>query len=254
MRNDIQIIIDPGHGGTETGAVANGYKEKDLNLEISLELARVLRGYFSGVLMTRTKDEYFDLSRRAAWVAKKAAEFSGKTICPCVHLNAYNGQARGAEVIYSIHSDAKLATCIVEKICSLGLPFRRVFSKESSVNKGQDYYCMHRATGSAQTVIIESLFLDNAYDVAFLKQPEFIPKLAQKIGEGLLTYLQIPEEKPKPATLQLQQPPKIHQFKKDNDELMAAGILKSDHTLTLDNQATEGFVIALVNRLRKDGK
>lgn len=65
INSNVQIIIDPGHGGTETGAVANGYKEKDLNLEISLELARVLRGYFSAVLMTRTKDEYFDLSRRA---------------------------------------------------------------------------------------------------------------------------------------------------------------------------------------------
>lgn len=45
--------------------------------------------------------------------------------------------------------------------------------------------------------------------------------------------------------------PVIHWAKEDNDELMAAGILKSNHTQTLDSPATEGFVISLLNRLRK---
>jgi N-acetylmuramoyl-L-alanine amidase len=45
-----------------------------------------------------------------------------------------------------------------------------------------------------------------------------------------------------------------HWAKKDNDELVAAGILSNDHTLTLDKPATEGMVIVLVNKIRKEGK
>lgn len=190
MGNDIQIIIDPGHGGTESGAIANGYKEKDINLQVGLELKGILESRFNNILMTREKDEYFDLNKRAAMVAQKASEFFGKTICLSIHFNAFNGQARGAETIHSIYSNGKLAKCIADRICELGIPIRRVFSRECEVTKGKDYYCMHRATGKAQTVIIESLFIDNNEDILFLKQLEFIQKLAQKQAEGLLDYLE----------------------------------------------------------------
>ena len=59
-----------------------------------------------------------------------------------------------------------------------------------------------------------------------------------------------------PVMAALQNPPvqQQHWAKQDNDELMAAGILKDDHTASLDKTTTEGFVISLVNRLRKEGK
>lgn len=237
MIDDVQIIIDPGHGGAEIGAVTAGYKEKDVNLKISLSLYKKVKAYFSNVTMIRTDDVYFGINERASWAAQKAEEFPGRTICLSIHLNAFDGSARGVEVIYSIHSDSKLADSIAGKVAELGIPFRRTYSKESETYPGFDYYCMHRGSGKAQTVIVESLFLDNADDAAFLTEPDFIDNLAQKIAEGLIEYQKPCMEK--------------HWAKKDNDDLMARGILKKDHTESLDKPASEGFVIALVNRIMK---
>lgn len=199
MNDNILLIIDPGHGGSDGGAAAFGYKEKELNLEISLELKLLAREYFPNILMTRENDKYIDLNTRAKWVAAEAEKFlkthlDGKVICLSEHNNACNGQGRGCETIHSIHSDPALANSIARKITELGIPLRRVFSRESANTKGADYYCMHRRTGRAKTVIIESFFVDNAHDVQFLKQPGFIPALARKHLEGLLNYLQVPQK------------------------------------------------------------
>ncbi len=260
MINDVLLIIDPGHGGSETGACAFGYKEKDINLEISLELKLAAREYFANILMTRETDKYVDLTTRGNWVAGEADKFlklnpNGKVICLSEHNNAYDGKARGCEAIYSIYAKPGLSKCITKKITELGVPFRRVFSKESTTTKGVDYYAMHRRTGKAQTVIIESFFLDNAEDVKFLKQDDFIPKLARKHLEGLLDYLgvsytsQTPVIVPEPNP----EPPKQHWALNDFKELQQLLGLE-DHSNKLDQPATEGLVFNLLNRLRKAGK
>ncbi len=242
MNDNIQIIIDPGHGGSETGAVASGYKEKDLNLTVGLELRKILQEYFSKVLMTRETDVYFDLNERATWMAQKAAAFPGRTIGLSLHKNAFNGQARGTEIIYSLHSTPDLAKCIADKIVELGIVRRNpnMYTKSSSKGADIDYFGIIRNSGKAQTIIIESLFMDSA-DVEFLKQPYFLKSLAKKIAEGLLKYLNISVEPLKP-----------HWAKSDNDELLEDGILCSDHTATLDKAATEGLVLSLINRIRKE--
>lgn len=258
---DVLFIIDPGHGGWDTGAVANGLIEKSLTLQDALELKKNLQPYFENIIMTRDSDKYFDVASRAHWVAQKASEFlknnpNGKVICLSIHFNAFNGTARGCEAIYSIHSKEDLAKAIAAKICELGIPLRRVFSKESESQpgKGIDYYCMHRETGAAQTVIVESLFLDSADDASLIKQTGFIQKLAAKQAEGLLQYMNV-----KIVQEQPEQPvqPKTHWAKEENDALIKAGILVSDHTSQLDNPATEGLAIQLTynlyNLLRKEG-
>lgn len=252
MIENVLLIIDPGHGGSESGACAFGYKEKDINLEISIELKLAAKEYFRNVIMTREADKYFNLSERGSWVASEAEKFlkghpGGKVICFCEHNNAFNGQARGCEAIHSIHSDSELAQKITSKIVGLGIPLRRVFSRESTVTKGTDYYAMHRRTGKAQTIIIESIFVDNAQDIQFLKQPEFIPELARKHLEGLLDYLKISYAVPNPEPTI-----KPHWAQADHDELRALLRLE-DHTGKLDQPATEGLVFNLINRMRKVG-
>ena len=74
------IILDPGHGGSDPGAVGNGLKEKDLNLVISLATRDALADYDCTVKLTRTKDVYVALSTRAA-MGKSADLFVSNTIC-----------------------------------------------------------------------------------------------------------------------------------------------------------------------------
>jgi len=190
----IQIIIDAGHGGSETGAVANGYLEKDLNLKVAKLIESKLSNYFEHLHMTRTEDVAMPLRARGQFVSSRAEKFDGKTICLSVHFNAYNGKARGTETIYSIFSNPALATSILNSIIKLGLPKRRVFNRKSS--RGNfDYYAMHRLTGKAQTIIVEPLFLDNTEDIKLLRQEGFLDKLANAYVEGLLSYLDIDIEK-----------------------------------------------------------
>lgn len=55
-----RIVIDPGHGGVHTGYVGRGgLMEKDINLDVSLELARILREMGADVVLTRTSDRHF---------------------------------------------------------------------------------------------------------------------------------------------------------------------------------------------------
>ncbi|NLJ67565.1 MAG: hypothetical protein GX340_09720, partial [Clostridiales bacterium] len=64
------IILDPGHGGADSGAAWNGNLEKNFNLDMALRLKRMLEHAGAKVLMTRTKDEYSYLYYRSAFVNK----------------------------------------------------------------------------------------------------------------------------------------------------------------------------------------
>ncbi|MCM8825640.1 MAG: N-acetylmuramoyl-L-alanine amidase, partial [Candidatus Omnitrophica bacterium] len=86
---DFIILIDPGHGGHDNGAVGNyGLKEKDVNLDISLRLRSYLTGYFKKgskiiVKMTREDDRFLSLDERVEIAKKEKAD-----IFFCVHTNS----------------------------------------------------------------------------------------------------------------------------------------------------------------------
>jgi N-acetylmuramoyl-L-alanine amidase len=84
------IIIDPGHGGKDPGAVGhNSLKEKDVVLEVGLKLKKNLEGKGFTVKMTRGKDEYLDLSMRP----KMASDWGGDLFIS-LHCNAIEGKDR----------------------------------------------------------------------------------------------------------------------------------------------------------------
>lgn len=80
----IKILIDPGHGGTESGSVGpTGYAEKDINLLISLRLAALLRAKGADIHLTRTADETVSLPDRVAQM-----EQFQPAIALSIHYNA----------------------------------------------------------------------------------------------------------------------------------------------------------------------
>lgn len=92
------IVIDPGHGGEDTGAKGpSGASEKDITLSISLELAEILRDRLGArVLLTRTTDVFIPLEARTAF-----ANANGADIFISVHVNAAeNRDARGTETFF----------------------------------------------------------------------------------------------------------------------------------------------------------
>jgi len=90
------IMIDPGHGGKDPGAVVGNFKEKDIVLRMSRVLGRKLEQEGFDVLYTRTEDVFVPLEERTAMANSKKAD-----LFISVHANAHrNPNVRGFEVYY----------------------------------------------------------------------------------------------------------------------------------------------------------
>lgn len=92
----MRIVVDPGHGGKDPGAVRSRYREKDWNLDVAKELARLLKKGGFEVKMTREKDTFIALSERS----KMANQFKADLFVS-IHTNASkNRHANGFQVYF----------------------------------------------------------------------------------------------------------------------------------------------------------
>lgn len=90
------IVIDPGHGGKDPGAINNGIKEKNFNLDVAKRLANVLRSAGYAVHLTRTTDKYIGLYERTDIARKYKAD-----LFISLHANSsVNAKAEGFETYY----------------------------------------------------------------------------------------------------------------------------------------------------------
>ncbi|MRH41839.1 N-acetylmuramoyl-L-alanine amidase [Aquibacillus halophilus] len=152
------LIIDPGHGGKDPGGGSNRYWiEKDMNLQISLYQYNRFKKLNIPVSITRQEDLTLTNDKRTKIVRK-----SGATYCISNHINAGGGD--GAEIIYSIYSDGKMAKNIAYRLEKKGQNVRRVFTRTLPTNSRKDYYFMIRETGNVITNIIEYGFADSLRD------------------------------------------------------------------------------------------
>ncbi len=161
------LIIDPGHGGKDGGGGSNSsFLEKNMNLKISLYQYNRFKKLGIPVSITREDDIYLSSFERAKIVKESDAKY-----CISNHINAAsNSEARGVETIHSIYSDGKIARVLYNAIVELGMKKRRVFSRESYIVPGKDYYYMHRETGRVITTIIEYGFATNKEDTKLLEK------------------------------------------------------------------------------------
>lgn len=194
-----KIVIDPGHGGTDPGAIGNGLNEKDLTLSTGLHLQNMLqRDNRFDVCMTRTTDAGCnglvastgpELSARAA-----VANAWGTDFFLALHFNSYNGSAHGVEVLD--YDGTGLGKTIGEALCSIieqadGLTNRHV----KDTNKT---FAVIRET-NAPAIIFEAAFIDNAADISHFDSDVELQRLAWKcylaLCEGF-EYTALPELNP----------------------------------------------------------
>lgn len=175
------ICLDPGHGGSDSGATAFGTKESDLTLKIAQYCKEELSKYDVNVVMTRTTDTRLseeaalDLKNRVE-VAKKA----GASYFISIHINsAANSAAKGAEVYYPNTSGNKnlssngqnLAKAIQSQLAALGLYDRGIkirnytdgTTSSNPNSSDQDYYGVIRYAKQANItgLIVEHCFISN---------------------------------------------------------------------------------------------
>lgn len=176
-----KVFIAVGHGGSDPGAVANGFKEKDLNLSIALACKDELVRHGATVQMSRYKDENDNttVTECNAFNPDLAAD---------IHNNAGGGD--GAEVFYHYKGGTgkTLAEYILGEIVKIGQNSRGIKTKRNA--SGNDYFAFIRET-KAPAVIVECAFLDNKKDIAILDTAAEQKAMGVAIAKGILKTLGI---------------------------------------------------------------
>src|ERR1700730_12550606 len=95
------VVLDPGHGGQDSGAMCGTIAEKDLTLDIAQRVDRLLQAQGIATLMTRVGDSYVSLQDRAA-VTNRARD----CIFVSIHFNESKKTASGVETYYAAHQAA----------------------------------------------------------------------------------------------------------------------------------------------------
>lgn len=181
-------IIDIGHGGSRTGAFNNYVNEKDINLVVGLEVCRILAETKEiNVVATRYHDVAVTLEKRCEMANNRDAD-----IFVSIHHNATgiaNSNAKGYEVIHSLHGDMSkyLALCISEEFEKNGRPIHKVYSRESEITKGKDYYYVIRHT-KMPAVITEYGYMDTD-DYEEFRTIEQLYEEASAIAKGIYKYI-----------------------------------------------------------------
>ena len=156
------VVIDPGHGGVDSGAVGKDLLEKEYNLLISRYMYDGFRELGIPVYLTRDSDTTLNPSDRI----KKILSFFGNNpnvVVVSNHLNA--GGGTGAEVIYALRNNSILANSILNNIGSTGQTTRRIYQRRLPSDTTKDYYYILRETGQTEPLIIEYGVIDNDKDV-----------------------------------------------------------------------------------------
>ena len=178
-----KVFIGVGHGGKDPGAVGNGLKESNLNLDIALACRDELERHGVMVLMSRTKDENDDISEEV-----RECNAYNPDLALDIHTNAGGGD--GVEVYHSINGGKgkELAQDILDEIVAIGQNSRGIKTRKSS--SGIDYYAFIRST-NAPAVIVETAFIDNAKDIAIIDTAEERKNMGIAIAKGVLKPLDI---------------------------------------------------------------
>lgn len=179
------VVLDPGHGGPYDGAIANSVREADLNLAITKRLAHILSLYDVQVVITRSDDIALsppdlplamDLQARVDLVKKYNAD-----IFVSIHANAdINPSMKGFICFYGTNRPSELAAAIhqeaLQYLCIANADIRAA-----------NFYVL--VNNPVPAVLVETGFLTNPAEAAFLIRSDYQEMLANGIAQGIMKYL-----------------------------------------------------------------
>jgi N-acetylmuramoyl-L-alanine amidase len=180
-RGKYRVVIDPGHGGPDPGAVGiRGIRESEIVLDISLQVARLLEAKGVQVTLTRTAEVDVDLPPRVS-IANRV----GANAFVSIHANAISmarPDVNGIETFYySDRRSARLAAHLQQQMLNVspGSPNR-------GVKRGR-FFVIRRTTMPA--ALIEMGFVTGNIDSPRLASSAHRRRLALAIANGILDYL-----------------------------------------------------------------
>src|SRR6267378_3951774 len=194
------VVLDPGHGGQDSGATCGGVLEKDLTLDVARRIDRLLNSEGIATLMTRLGDTYVSLADRAAFGNRVR-----DSIFVSIHFNEDNKPvASGVETYYAPHqiaSASALASWLpflarppsdspkLESQSLAGFIQEALVARTRSVDRGtqtKQFFVIANVTSPA--VLIAGGFLTNKEDVSKLASEDYREQIAAAVTEGILRY------------------------------------------------------------------
>ncbi len=196
----IVVVLDPGHGGSDSGAcnATLGTNEKNSNWEIALACKAYLENYENvKVIMTRSnRDEYSSLSSRV-----KVAESNEADLFVSLHNNSTSYEisgANGCEVYRSVvepfaSNTNQLAADICANLSALGLTNRGVKTKKSTYLPDDDYYTVIAdcVMSGIPSLIVEHAFVNNKFDAEFLNSPSKLKAMGEADAKAIAKYFSL---------------------------------------------------------------
>lgn len=177
------IVIDPGHGGKDSGAVGYNLTEKFVVLDTGLRLKKYLAQTPFTVKYTRETDVFVELSERVAFAKRNNAN-----AFVSIHANAANGSASGSETYYYDSARAVNPNTSDSKLLAEKIQARLVVAMGTN-DRGEKHGDFHvLRENSMPAVLVELGFIDNKSDNAKLASPTYRQKAAKAIYQGILDY------------------------------------------------------------------
>ncbi|MEM9264139.1 MAG: DUF3747 domain-containing protein [Cyanobacteria bacterium P01_F01_bin.13] len=177
-RGEVLVMIDPGHGGRDPGAVGrNGLLEKDINISISRRLQQTLKQRGYNAILTRTQDIELDLQPRV-----DIAERANATIFVSIHSNAISlsrPEVNGLETYY-YSSGRGLARSIHSSV------LRSTDLRDRGVRQARFYVLRNT---SMPAVLVETGFVTGSEDAARFRSAAAREQIADAIAQGIIDYL-----------------------------------------------------------------
>src|SRR5690625_3622503 len=174
----VKIFIDPRHGGSDPGAVANGLREKDLTLKIAKHIRDYLKGYKCSVKMSRTGDKTLSLSQRTNDANRWGADYFLS-----IHINAGGGTGYEDYIYNGLSNSSKTAKLrdIVHGEIS------KTLKKYGITNRGKKKANFHVLRESRMPAMLsENLFIDTTNDANLLKNNAFLKDIGQAHAKGIV--------------------------------------------------------------------
>ncbi|MFW6263692.1 MAG: N-acetylmuramoyl-L-alanine amidase family protein, partial [Thermotogota bacterium] len=211
-----RVVIDPGHGGFDPGAISpGGFQEKDGVLQISKFLAKKLQDKGYEVFLTRTRDNYIELMERGRFANQKNAD-----LFISVHLNSLdNSSVEGVEIYYYDFSEysykIRLERLYGASSLTEDLIQKKVFNKIDSTLKSEEYaqimsevfvsegFKMHKtvsqdfavvAYSEMPAILIECGFLSNPSFAKEIQRAQFQEQIADTITKAVMKIFGDSEE------------------------------------------------------------
>lgn len=182
------IVIDPGHGGSDTGAVGvGGLREKDVTLEVADKVRDILENSGVKVVMTREDDrDVYGPTATDSQELQARVDYGNFTpnvdVFLSIHCNAFtSASSNGTETYYYPKTwlDALLAQNLQEAMIEHG------DRRDRGIHEARFYVCRHSSMPAA---LVELAFITNYVEGNLLADEDFQDEMAQGIAEGLANY------------------------------------------------------------------